>query len=122
MKVYYVKKVHTRPFRALLKKLRPRGRVARCKRGGRLVVSNSNPVLIENPGLAFPSSRVGSESAGLWKLYTITLELTGIAFLFSCSFRGRFFYRNTVWKSLSEDTYRSDLLTHMPKRSISVLD
>jgi hypothetical protein len=34
------------------------------------VVSNSNPALIENPGLASASGSVGSESARLWKLYT----------------------------------------------------
>jgi hypothetical protein len=33
MKVYYGKKVHTRPFHALLKKLRPQGRLARYRIG-----------------------------------------------------------------------------------------
>jgi hypothetical protein len=74
MKVYYGEKVHSQPFHALLKKLGPRGRVATCEREGEgvegVVVSNSNPALIENPGLASASGRVGSESARLWKLYT----------------------------------------------------
>jgi hypothetical protein len=65
MKVYYGKKVHTQPFHALLKKLLPQGRLATYGRGERAVVSNSNPPVTENSGLA-----VASVSARLWKFYT----------------------------------------------------
>jgi hypothetical protein len=59
MKVYYGKKVHSQPFHALLKKLRPQSRVATCGRGEGAVVSNSNPPVVENSGLAVSSGRVG---------------------------------------------------------------
>jgi hypothetical protein len=70
MKLYYGKKVHTQPFHALLKKLRPQGRVATCGRGEGAVVSNSDLPVMENPGLAVASGRVGSENARPWKFYT----------------------------------------------------
>jgi hypothetical protein len=70
MKLYYSKKVHTQPFHALLKILRPQGRVATLGRGEGSVVSNSNLPVMENPGLAVALGRGGSLSARLWKFYT----------------------------------------------------